>query len=302
MILFPGDDQLEDSSRQSYGVYSVAGTERFGTVDASIINVSNLNASSITSGTINASVISVTNINASNISTGTLNADRIGATSITASKLNVETLSAIAANLGTITAGTISGSTLNGNTIRVGSGYGGGVYFYGSNGATFYDESNNEVGGIVASSNTLGVGAKRDIYLISNTSGAGGKTVLSNGNLDMNNLNIDACNNIYAYSFINRCEVAENIDPFEVMKTFEAEQSEKGKKKSWKKLDHNKLDRSIYKSTTREKSKYDVSKKKVINLGEEIQEGYDLGKLVELQRQAILQLKSEIEQLQNKKK
>ena len=48
-----------------------------GTLDASIVNVTNLTASNITTGTLNASIVDVININATNINTGALNADLI---------------------------------------------------------------------------------------------------------------------------------------------------------------------------------------------------------------------------------
>lgn len=54
-----------------------------GTLDASKINVTNLDAGSITTGTLDASNITVTNLNASSITAGTLNVDRIAAGSIT---------------------------------------------------------------------------------------------------------------------------------------------------------------------------------------------------------------------------
>lgn len=83
--------------------------------------ISQLSATYILAGTLDASVVNVTNLNASNISTGTLNANRIGAASITASKLSVSTLSAIAADLGTITAGSITGVTITGSLVRTSS-------------------------------------------------------------------------------------------------------------------------------------------------------------------------------------
>lgn len=54
-----------------------------GTLDASKITVTNLDAGSITTGTLDASNITVTNLNASSITAGTLNVDRIAAGSIT---------------------------------------------------------------------------------------------------------------------------------------------------------------------------------------------------------------------------
>ena len=51
-----------------------------------------IDGGNITTGTIDASVVTVTNLNASNISTGTLSADRIGANSIDATKIDVSDL------------------------------------------------------------------------------------------------------------------------------------------------------------------------------------------------------------------
>lgn len=71
-----------------------------GTIDAGVVNVTNINASNITTGsmsanrittgTLDAASVNITNINASNITTGTLSADRIAAGAISASKLTVE--------------------------------------------------------------------------------------------------------------------------------------------------------------------------------------------------------------------
>lgn len=60
-----------------------------GTIDASIINVINLSASNIKTGTLDASTISVINLNASNIKSGSLNADRVSGGTISSSSLNV---------------------------------------------------------------------------------------------------------------------------------------------------------------------------------------------------------------------
>ncbi len=50
-----------------------------GTINASVITVSNLSASNIVSGTLNCSLITVTNLSASSITTGTMSASRISA-------------------------------------------------------------------------------------------------------------------------------------------------------------------------------------------------------------------------------
>ncbi|KXY57109.1 hypothetical protein AT278_14125 [Bacillus cereus] len=60
-----------------------------GTINAANTNIINLNAGNITSGTIDASKITVTNMNAANITSGILNADHIGSKSISTYKLTV---------------------------------------------------------------------------------------------------------------------------------------------------------------------------------------------------------------------
>lgn len=93
-----------------------------GTLNCSLMTVSNLSASSITTGdlsanrisggTLNFNNISVSNLSASSITTGTLSVDRLSANSITAVKLSVSNLSDIAAALGTVTSGTVSGALI----------------------------------------------------------------------------------------------------------------------------------------------------------------------------------------------
>ena len=107
---------------------SYNGSTFVGSLNASLITVSNINASNINTGTLDASVATVTNLDAANITTGFLAAARIQtgsldggvltANTVDADKMNVTTLSAISANLGTITAGTINGGTINGVTFN----------------------------------------------------------------------------------------------------------------------------------------------------------------------------------------
>lgn len=59
-----------------------------GTLNASLIDVTNLSASSINSGTLNAENINVTNINGANIKNGTIGANPIASNAITAAKIN----------------------------------------------------------------------------------------------------------------------------------------------------------------------------------------------------------------------
>jgi hypothetical protein len=75
--------------------------------------LASLSANKLTAGTIDASVITVSNINAGNISTGVLNADRIQAASITGAKLVAGTIEAVS-----IAAGTITGAKLAVGTIE----------------------------------------------------------------------------------------------------------------------------------------------------------------------------------------
>ena len=60
---------------------------RAGTIDASQVNVTNLNADNIKSGTLDASRVNVTNINANNIKSGTLDASQVNVTNINANNI-----------------------------------------------------------------------------------------------------------------------------------------------------------------------------------------------------------------------
>ena len=68
-----------------------------GTIDSTLINVTNINANNITSGTINSGSIAVINISANNITSGTINAGSIAVTNI---------------NANNIVAGTVTGLTI----------------------------------------------------------------------------------------------------------------------------------------------------------------------------------------------
>lgn len=124
MIQFPGDDQRGGGTRSgSYG--ASGGAERFGQIDASIINVTNLNASNITAGSIDgsritANTVTATQIAADAITTSELAAnsvstskivanavetDKIAANAVTATKISVSSLSAVSANLGNVVVG-----------------------------------------------------------------------------------------------------------------------------------------------------------------------------------------------------
>lgn len=80
-----------------------ADTITTGTLNASLVNVTNLNAGSITTGTLNGKYVTVTNLNASNITTGTLNCANFTVTNL---------------NANSITTGTISGYTVSITDLR----------------------------------------------------------------------------------------------------------------------------------------------------------------------------------------
>lgn len=79
--------------------------------------LASLSANKLTAGTIDASVITVSNINAGNISTGVLAADRISANSITGGKLAVGTIEAVSIAAGTITGDKIAAATITAGKI-----------------------------------------------------------------------------------------------------------------------------------------------------------------------------------------
>ena len=79
--------------------------------------LASLSANKLTAGTIDASVITVSNINAGNISTGSLAADRISANSITGGKLAVGTIEAVSIAAGTITGAKIAAGTITASNI-----------------------------------------------------------------------------------------------------------------------------------------------------------------------------------------
>jgi len=226
-ITFPGDNPYSEPSRQYTGAQGVGGVEKYGAVDGSTINVTNLNASAITAGTIDASVLSVTNINANNITAGNLAAARMQTNVLSAVQATISTLSAIKADLGTITAGTINGVTINGSTINGGRS-GGAVNIFGNNlnlkdsggttriniwhsgGSSSWDQptgalnmqpSINANGGV----NTSGCF----------TASASQKFGLLN-NIDMNDFNIDDCTTIWAFNFNSRSDIRlkKDILPF----------------------------------------------------------------------------------------
>lgn len=80
-----------------------------------------INGSYIRAGTIDASRVNVTNLNANNITTGHLSADYLQGGTIDASKINVTNLNADNIKSGTITGRAISGGTITGTSISGGT-------------------------------------------------------------------------------------------------------------------------------------------------------------------------------------
>lgn len=135
MILFPGET-LDDRKNTTSGYSSAGGAEKFGTIDASVINVVNVNAQTVSSGwvyagnisanqitsdTINADRIGASSITATKLASNSVTADKIEANSVTSAKINVSSLSAISANLGNVNVG---GSSDSLGTIVVKNGSG----------------------------------------------------------------------------------------------------------------------------------------------------------------------------------
>lgn len=97
-----------------------------GTLDASKITVTNLDASAITTGTLDASNITVTNLNAQSITAGYLNVDRIQSASLTGAKIAQKTITG--GSSGNIALSTIiggSGGNIGGSTITTANTVGG---------------------------------------------------------------------------------------------------------------------------------------------------------------------------------
>ena len=97
-----------------------------GTLDASKITVTNLDAGSITTGTLDASNITVTNLNAQSITAGYLSVDRIQSASLTGAKIAQKTITG--GSSGNIALSTIiggSGGNIGGSTITTANTVGG---------------------------------------------------------------------------------------------------------------------------------------------------------------------------------
>ena len=128
----------EFSAPGIWSVYRKDGTDASninrGTLNAAIVNVTNIKAGNIKTGTLDASVINVIKLNASNIKVGTLtgisivgatitggliNAELVDITNIDANKVNRGTLNAAVVNVININAGQINAGVLDAAIIRV---------------------------------------------------------------------------------------------------------------------------------------------------------------------------------------
>ena len=107
---------------------NISGTRiKGGTIDGEDVNITNLNASNITSGTISGSKISggtingnnvsITNLSASNIKSGTLNGDNITVKNLSASSITTGTLNGISLKNNSISSATISGTSISGGSL-----------------------------------------------------------------------------------------------------------------------------------------------------------------------------------------
>ena len=113
-----------------------------GTINASVVAVTNLNANNITTGTINANTIAVTNLNASNITFGTLNGNNV----------TVQNLSAGAITTGTLSGDRLYGQTISGVTISGGTLTTSGVRHVEISGTAtkYYDDNGDQAGYVTA--------------------------------------------------------------------------------------------------------------------------------------------------------
>jgi len=334
LIQFPGDDQRADSTGQSFGAFfGSGGVERFSAIDAGTISVTNISATNISSGTLNADRIGADSITATHIAANAVTASEINANAVTAGKINADAVTAgkIAANAiessniqagqvkaanietGTITAtqitgstlsaiyadlGTVTAGTINGNTINVGGIGGGQINICGDGGLVFVQASTG-IGVIYPDGSDIyysvngahkfwsgDVIVYEKLVVPGSFEASNSNRLKLENNLDVNWNNIDGVDTIWAYHYYNACEYYEG-DPFEVLDTFKPKSGKRSARvramgKKWKDLDHDLLHKEIYEETTHDK--------KIIK-------GYSLNKLVEIQSQAILKLKQEIENL-----
>jgi hypothetical protein len=156
-----------DESTSTYKIN--ADNVTVGTLDASLVSVTNLSASNIATGTLDASIIDVTNLDASNITVGTLDASVVDVTNLDADNITVGTLSGELLNGETITGVTIEGGTLSTSGTRHVEITGTSAYFY---------DDNGDLSGSVSGN---GSGSSSQLYIGSGVTGVS----MYNGGLDL---------------------------------------------------------------------------------------------------------------------
>jgi phage minor structural protein len=100
-----------------------------GTIDASKINVLNVNAGNVNTGTLDANKVNVTNLKAQNIVSGTLDASKVTVANLSASvlqagiidasKVTINNLDASKITAGTLSADKIKGGTIDANNVTI---------------------------------------------------------------------------------------------------------------------------------------------------------------------------------------
>ena len=163
-----------------------------------------INGANITTGTIDASVVNVTNIDADNISTGKINADLIDAGSITGDKIAAGTITGnkldingVITSINNNTSTTINGNKITTGTIEADKLNVTNLSSVSSNlgdirgGSININEGNFKVtsdGDVTAKSGTIG-GWTLTASTLKNTTGSGTTTLNSNGRLSFSNGN-----------------------------------------------------------------------------------------------------------------
>lgn len=105
-------------------------------------------ADKIVAGTIDASVITVTNLDAGNITTGSISANYLSGGTIDAQNIAVINLNASNITSGTITANIITGGTINADNVKVTNIDADNITtgkIDSNNGKTYFDLDNNEI-------------------------------------------------------------------------------------------------------------------------------------------------------------
>ena len=152
-----------------------------GTIDASVITVTNINASNITAGTLNADSINVTNINGANIKNGTIGSNPLASSAVTNAKL-----ADLAITDGKIASNTITNGSMLDNTLQTGkmssgintnlgyaAGYGGAIVQY-ANGPTYFNAYDIRARHAITQA---GYGFTRETVTVRNSAGTGTVTL-----------------------------------------------------------------------------------------------------------------------------